>query len=96
VRQTTSIFDLRAASWIANIGPSNPRFKEVQINGHSLIAFRCLEFIMNTSTSMRECQHADTRWTTGTASCTATNAIFRPARPIFFPLNMFNLALMAA
>jgi hypothetical protein len=28
---------------------------------------------------MRECQHADTRWTTGTASCTATNTIFRLA-----------------
>jgi hypothetical protein len=45
LRQTISIFDLRADFWIANIGPSNPRFKEMQINGHCLTAFRCLEFI---------------------------------------------------
>jgi hypothetical protein len=53
LRQTISIFDLRAGLWIANIGPSNPRFKEMQVNGHSLTAFRCLEFITDTSTSMR-------------------------------------------
>lgn len=94
LRQTISISDLRANFWIANIGPSNPRFKELQINGHFLTAFRCLEFIANTSTSMRECQHADTRWTTGTASCTATNAIFHLASPIFFPLNRFDFVLM--
>jgi hypothetical protein len=49
-----------------------------------------LEFILNTSTPMRECQHADKRWTTGTASCTATNAIFRLQVPIFFALNRFG------
>jgi hypothetical protein len=41
----SEIFDLRADFWIANINPSNPRFKEVQINRHSLTALRCLEFI---------------------------------------------------
>jgi len=52
--------------------------------------FDALNSSLNASMSMRECQHADKRWTTGTASCTTTDAISRIARPIFFTLNRFR------
>jgi len=41
--------------------------------------FDAFDSSLNTSASMWECRHADTRRTAGTTSCTATNATFRLA-----------------
>ena len=49
-----------------------------------------LELSLNTSTPMRECQHADTRWTTGTASCMRQMRSSALQVPIFFALNRFG------
>jgi hypothetical protein len=57
--------------------------------------FDTLNSPLDTSRWMQACQHADMRWTTGSASFTTTNAIFHLAIPIFFPFNGFTVAWMA-